>query len=117
MQKSRDFVLPKTNDQIFPFHIFFHICAKILTQKKEKETGYDMCIWMFSITSSHFERITWIFLCMMGAITIFRKNSFRFSFVDYGLVEKSLGARENKMSKDECEYFTTKLGQIMSPSL
>jgi hypothetical protein len=54
---------------------------------------------------------------MMGAITIFRKNSFRFSFVDYGLVEKSLGARENKMSKDECEYFTTKLGQIMSPSL
>jgi hypothetical protein len=46
------------------------------------------------------------------------KNGFIFSFVDYELVTKSLGARctfeevaeKNKMSKDECEFFTTKLG-------
>ncbi len=33
------------------------------------------------------------FLCMTGAITIFGKNSFRFNFVDYGLVTISLGPR------------------------
>jgi hypothetical protein len=30
---------------------------------------------------------------MTGAITIFGKNSFRFNFVDYGLVTISLGPR------------------------
>jgi hypothetical protein len=46
------------------------------------------------------------------------KNSFKFNFVDYGLVTISLGAKgtfevvaeKTKMSKDECELLTTKLG-------
>jgi hypothetical protein len=45
------------------------------------------------------------FLCMMGAITIIGKNSFIFSFVDYGLVTKSLGARctfEEVVEKTKC---------------
>jgi len=48
-----------------------------------------------------------------------------FNVVDYGLVTKSLGdgrhiwggGKENKLSKDECEFLTTKLlGWIISPS-
>jgi hypothetical protein len=57
------------------------------------------------------------FLHMMGAIIISEKSSFMFYFVCYGLMTKSLGGwvhilgggRENKMSKDECEFFTSKL--------
>jgi len=49
----------------------------------------------------------------MGAITIVGESSFMFSFVSYGLVTKSLGVgcniwgggTENKLSKDDCEYF------------
>jgi hypothetical protein len=44
---------------------------------------------------------------------ILRKNSFKFSFVGYGLMTKPLGlgctfeevAQKNKISKDEYEYF------------
>jgi hypothetical protein len=42
----------------------------------------------------------------MGAITIFGKNSFIFSFVDYGLVKKSLGASctfEEVAEKTKCQ--------------
>jgi hypothetical protein len=67
-----------------------------------------MCIWMFSIKLSHFERTTWILVydgCLFG------EYSFIFNFVGYGLMTKSHGARytfeevggESKMSKDECE--------------
>jgi hypothetical protein len=49
---------------------------------------------------------------------LLEKNSFKFNFVDYGLVTISLGAKgtfevvaeKTKMSKDECELLTTKLG-------
>jgi hypothetical protein len=44
---------------------------------------------------------------MMSAITIFGKNSFIFSFVDYGLVTKSLGAAgctfEEVKKKTKCQ--------------
>ncbi len=50
-----------------------------------------MCVGMFSITMSHFERITWI-LHMMCAITIFGESNFIFNFLGYGSVIKSLGA-------------------------
>jgi len=54
---------------------------------------------------------------MMGATTIFEKNSFIFNFGGYEFVIKSLrdwvhirgGDRDNKMSKYECEFFPTKL--------
>ncbi len=42
----------------FSYYFFSHLC-KISNKKK---TDYDMCIWIFSITLSHFERITWIFV-------------------------------------------------------
>jgi hypothetical protein len=52
------------------------------------------------------------FLNMMGAIIIFGKNIFIFSFViidwqqsQLGRVHIWEGGRENKMSKDECESF------------
>jgi hypothetical protein len=38
------------------FIFIFHIGAKF--QPKEKKPLHGMCIGMFSITSSHFERIT-----------------------------------------------------------
>jgi len=47
----------------------------------------------------------------MGAITIFEKNIFIFNFVLMDWWQSQLswvhnweGGRENKMSKDECEY-------------
>jgi hypothetical protein len=54
---------------------------------------------------------------MMSAIIIFEESSFIFSFVNYELVTKSLGARctfeevakKIKMSKDECESFYSKI--------
>jgi hypothetical protein len=57
----------------------------------------------------------------MGVITIFEESSFIFSFVGYGLVAWGWvhiweGWGENKMSKDESEFFPTKLGWIISPS-
>ncbi len=46
--------------------------------------------------------------CMIGAITIFRDNSFIFSFVGlviWGWVHIWGRGRENKMLEDECETF------------
>jgi hypothetical protein len=58
---------------------------------------------------------------MMGAITIFGESIFIFSFVIMDWWQSQLGRvhiwggdRENKMPKDECEFFTTKLGWIIS---
>ncbi len=58
-----------------------------------------------------------IFLCTMSAIIIFEESNFIFNFVNYELMTKSLGARctfeevgnKNKMSKDECESFYSKI--------
>jgi hypothetical protein len=79
-------------------------------------------MWMFSITLSHFERTTWIFV-YDGCHNHFWKISFIFNFGGYQLVTKSLrgwvhiwgGGKENKMSKYECECFPTKLRWIISP--
>jgi hypothetical protein len=99
---------------------FSHLC-KFLNKKK---TSHDMCIGMFLITLSHFERITWIF-AYDGWHNYVEKNNWILNIVDYGLVTKSLGGRvhiwkggrENKLSEDECEFFTTKLLEwIISPS-
>jgi hypothetical protein len=62
-------------------------------------------------------QVIYEFLHMKDALTIFGKGSFIFSFVHYGLVTKSLGARctfeevaKEKMSKDECDSFYNQLG-------
>ncbi len=50
----------------------------------------------------------------MGAITIFRKNSFRFSFVDYGLMTKSVKARctfEEVAKKTKCQKMNVNFSQ------
>ncbi len=55
---------------------------------------------------------------MMGALNIFGKGSFKFSFVSYGLVTKSLEvgctfeevAEKIKCQKMNVNFFTTKVG-------
>ncbi len=42
-----------------PFSYLFFTFVQIFKPKKKRSR--DMCIWVFSITLSHFERITWIF--------------------------------------------------------
>ncbi len=116
--KSNDFFPQKPKVIKYSLLIFiFHICADFKPEKQE------MCIWMFLITLSHFERSTWI-LCMMGAITIFGESSFIFSFVGYGLVIKSLEVgcifekveEKTKCQKMNVSVFPSKLGWIISPS-
>jgi hypothetical protein len=58
-----------------------------------------MCIRMFSITLSHFERIT-NFFCMIGATTIFRENNFIFNFV--GLIMWARCTFEEGAKKTKC---------------
>jgi hypothetical protein len=43
------------NDWYSLFIYIFHVCEKFQTKKK---IYHDMCIWMFSITLSHFEKTT-----------------------------------------------------------
>ncbi len=73
------------------FLIFiFHICAKFQT----KENLVMTCVFECFQSGGHILKELHDFLCMMGAITIINgQNSFKFNFVDYGLVTISLGAR------------------------
>ncbi len=82
----------------YSFFIFiFHICAKF--QTKTKIYHDDMCIWMFSITVSHFEKITWIFV-YDGCLKPFLVKSVSYLiFVSYGLVTKSPGVWGSHMKK------------------
>jgi hypothetical protein len=113
--KSNDFFQKPKVIRYSLFIFIFHICANFQIKKEE------MCIWIFSITMSHFERITWI-LHMICAITIFGESSFIFNFVGYGLVIKSLGTRctfekvekKTKHQKMNMNLFPTKLRWIIS---
>jgi hypothetical protein len=103
------FVNKKKVIKYFLFIFIFHIYENF--QTKKKKTCHDMCIWMFSITLSHLKELH-EFLHMMGAIIIFGKNIFKFSFVIIDWWQSQLnwvhiwkGGKENKMSKDECKYF------------
>jgi hypothetical protein len=105
-------------------NILFSYLFFILVQNfKKKKHCHHMRILMFSITSPHFERITWI-LCVMSAITNFEESSFVFSFVSYGLVTKSFGtgctfeqvAKKTKCQKMNVNFFTTNVRWIISPS-
>jgi hypothetical protein len=102
----------KKNMNPFSYLIF----TFVQNSKPKKNLGCGMCIWMFSIIWSHFERIKWN-LPYEGCHNHFWKKYFIFRFVDYGLVTTTWGwvhiwggGKENKMSKDECDFFTTKLG-------
>jgi len=76
---------------IFFSQFIFHICAKFQTKKKVL-VMHDMCISMFSITFTFWKELR-EFLHMMSVLTIFGEGNFICSFVSYGLVTKSLGAR------------------------
>jgi hypothetical protein len=74
----------KTNRKMFQLDFQFSVNLMIFFSKKEEKwsnipfsylfftfvqnfkqrnkSGHDMCIWMFWITCSHFETITWIFV-------------------------------------------------------
>jgi hypothetical protein len=112
--KFNDFFLLKKVIKHSLFIFIFHTCAKFQT-KKICEGFQSHC---------HILKEFHEFLCMMGVITTSGKNSFKFNFVGYELVTKSLGGwvhiwgggRENKMSKYWCEFFPTKLKWIISPS-
>jgi hypothetical protein len=98
------FLKQKSN---IPFsYLFFTFVHIFKPKKKEKKTSHDMCIWMFSITLSHFERITWIFAYDGCHNYFFEINYLMFNIVDYGLVTKSLGAEctfEEVAEKINCQ--------------
>jgi hypothetical protein len=114
--KSSDFSLQKKSNILFSY-LFFTF---VQIFKQNKKICHHMCIWMFSITLSHFEIITWI-LCMMSAITIFEESCFIFSFVNYGFVTKSFGTRctfEQVAKKKKCQkmnvnFLTTNIRWII----
>jgi hypothetical protein len=75
------------------------------------------CVFECFQSHCHILRKLYEFLCTMSAIIICEESSFIFSFVNYELVTKSLGAgctfeevaKKMKMSKDECESFYSKI--------
>jgi hypothetical protein len=92
-----------------PFlYLFFTFVQNFKPKKKRKKTHHDMCIL----------KIVHDFFSMMGALTIFGKGGFIFSFVSYGLVTKSLGAgctfeevaEKIKCQKMNVDFFTTNVG-------
>jgi hypothetical protein len=82
-----------------------------------------MCIWMISISLSHFEK-KYEFLCTMSVETIFEESIIIFSFVvmDWWQSQLRAGrtiakvAKKTKCQKMNVNIFTTKLGWIASPS-
>jgi len=104
-----------------PLSCLFFAFVQIFRPKKKKKPPYRMCIWMFSITLSRFERVTWIF-AHDGCHNHFVQSSLIFSFV--GLVTWGwvhIWGGNPKKKKTNCQktnvnLFTTKLGWIISPS-
>ncbi len=102
------------------FIFIFHICAKFQIKKRLVLT----CVFECFQSHCHILKKSHGFLCMMGAIIIFGESSLIFSFVSYGLVTKSFGARctfeevakEKKNQKMNVNIFTTKLRWIISLS-
>ncbi len=94
----------KNSDQIYPFHVYFSHLCKISNQKKKCECFHS---------HSHILKELHEFLFMMGAITIFGKNSFIFNFETYELMTNSLrgcvhiwgGGKENKCQNMNVNFF------------
>ncbi len=91
------------------FIFIFHICSNFQSKKKKEKRLVMTCI--FECFQSHCQVLKkYKNFC---TIIIFGEGSFMFSFVGYGLVKKSFGARctfenvvgKTKLSKDECESF------------
>jgi hypothetical protein len=54
----------KKSDQIFPFHIFFHICAKFQTKKKKKLVV--TCV--FEFFQSHCQMFNYMNFCIWASL-------------------------------------------------
>jgi hypothetical protein len=101
-------------DQNFLFIFIFHVCAKFQTKKKKKKMIMT-CVFECFQSHCHILKELHEFFCMIGAIPIFGKNSFIFSFVDYGLMTKSLGARctfEEVAEKTKCQKMNVNFLQL-----
>jgi hypothetical protein len=68
----------KTTDQIFSFHIYFSHLCKISNQRKRL---IMTCVFEYFQSHCHILKELHEFLRVMGAITIFEKCIFIFSFV------------------------------------
>jgi hypothetical protein len=115
--KCNDFFSPKKKAIKYSLFIFiFHICKKFQTTKKKKKKLVVTCVFEHFQSHCHILKELHEFLYTMGAIIIFGKSSFMFSFVGYGLVTKSFGAGctfEEMVEKTKCQkmnvnLFTTK---------
>ncbi len=88
--------------QTFLFYIYFSHLCKI----SKKINLVTTCVFECFQLGGHILKKLHVFLCMMGAITIFGENGFKFNYVDYGLVTISLGARgtfEGVVEKTKCQ--------------
>jgi len=95
-----------SKEKVIKYSLFiyiFHIYEKFQTKKKTRHVYFNVFNHIVTFWKNYM-----IFLCMIGAINIFGKNNFIFSFVGlvtWGWVHIWGGVKEKKMSKDECEYF------------
>jgi hypothetical protein len=120
--KSNDFFFFKKWPSTLFSYLFFTLVQNL--RQKKKRRFVIACVFEFSNNIVTFwKNYILFFLRMMGAITIFVGNIFIFSFVVMDWSQSQLGwvhiwggGREKKLSKDECESLTTKLGWIISPS-
>jgi hypothetical protein len=115
--KYNDYFLQKKRSNIPLSYLFFTFVQNFKSKKENLSWHGYLNVFKHILKELH------EFLSMMGAIIMFGKRSFISNFVGYGLVTVTWGrvhiwggVRENKMSKDECELFTTKLRWIISPT-
>jgi hypothetical protein len=91
----------------------FQNCPNFPTRKKKNliMTCAFECFQSFKYILKEFHE----FLNLMGPIIIFGEKSFIFSFVGYGLVKKSLGARctfEQVAQKTKCQKMNVNIFRI-----
>ncbi len=87
--------------------------------KIKKKTDYEMCIWIVSITLSHFERITWIFVYDECHNHFWKKKKKKVSYLVLWIMnwwQSHLGLdahlrrwQTKQTSKDECEFFNIQI--------
>jgi hypothetical protein len=118
------FFLQKKEEKWSNIPFSFYFFTFVQNYKPKKKTSHEMkCVFECLQSHCHILKELHKFLHMMGAITNFQKNN-SISYcglwmgdkVTWGWVHIWEGGIENKLSKDECEVFTTKLGWIISPS-
>jgi len=104
-------------------YFIFTFVQNFKPPKKKKKRLVVTCVFECLQSHCHILKELREFLCTMDAISIFGKNSLIFSFVGYGLVTKWLEAEctfeevveKTNRQKMNVNFFTTKLGWIISP--